>query len=102
MFAAAFAVQASNMRAAANHRIQSSGAQITKAVQRKIWDIQPIGVSQWVVQPLNIHDEIHVAQRPETVDQVAEIVRDEVESYREQIPLIKMEWTKEEKSWADK
>jgi hypothetical protein len=102
MFAAAFAIQASNMRAAANHRIQSSGAQITKAVQRKIWDIQPIGVSQWVVQPLNIHDEIHVVQRPETVDQVAAIVDKEVESYREQVPLIKMEWTKEEQSWADK
>jgi hypothetical protein len=102
MFAAAFAVQASNMRAAANHRIQSSGAQITKAVQRKIWDLQPIGVAQWVVQPLNIHDEIHVAQRPETVDQVATVVHNEVESYRERVPLIKMEWTKEEKSWADK
>jgi hypothetical protein len=102
LFAAAFAIQAANMRAAANHRIQSSGAQITKAVQRKVWDLQPAGVARWVVQPLNIHDEIHVVQRPETVEQVAEVVDREVESYREQVPLIKMDWTKEEKSWADK
>jgi hypothetical protein len=58
LYAAAFALQASNMRAAANHEIQSFGALITKRVQRKIWDLQPPGVLEWLVQPLNVHDEI--------------------------------------------
>ena len=36
LYGAAFSMQAANMRAAANHEIQSPGAEITKHVQRKI------------------------------------------------------------------
>lgn len=102
LYAAAFNIQSTNMRQAANHQIQSSGAQITKRVQRRIWDLQPIGVTPWKVQTLNVHDEVHVATRPEFIDQIADVVRETVESFREQVPLIEIDWNKEEKSWADK
>ena len=102
LYAAAFNIQGQNMRAASNHEIQSSGAGITKQVQRRIWDIQPHGAHPWRVRPMNVHDEIHTVTRPEYVDQIAEVVHETVESYRDRVPLIEMEWNKEEKSWADK
>src|SRR4029079_19641999 len=40
LYGAAFQSQAANMRAAANHEIQSPGGQITKDVQRRIWNLQ--------------------------------------------------------------
>lgn len=102
LFAAAFNIQATAMRQAANHEIQSSGAQITKRVQRRIWDLQPFGVNLWAVHCLNVHDEIHTVTRPKYVNQIAKIVNETVESFREQVPLIEIDWNKEEKSWADK
>ena len=102
LYAAAFNIQSRNMRAAANHRIQSTGAQITKTVQRNIWDVQPCGVYPWVSRPMNIHDEIHVVTRPEYVDQIEEVVKTTVEGYRDRIPLIEIDWNKEEETWADK
>ena len=53
---AAFQIQAANMRAAANHVIQCSGAIITKDLQRRLWDLQPSGVRRGY-QPMNVHDE---------------------------------------------
>ncbi len=102
LYGATFALQSSNMRAAANHVIQSSGAQITKLVQRKIWDIQPSGVHEWYVQPMNIHDEIMCPTKPEFIDRVAQIVNDTVESLRAKVPLIKIVWEKAMKTWAEK
>ena len=102
LFAAAFNIQAKNMRAAANHMIQSVGAQITKHVQKTIGDLQPCGVHPWVVQTFNVHDEIHVASRSDTIEEIATIVNNTVESFREQIPLIKISWNKNETSWASK
>jgi hypothetical protein len=102
LFAAAFAQQAANMRAAANHVIQSSGAQITKRVQRNVWDIQPGGINLWRVQPINIHDEVLSPTHPDFIDQVKQVVDQTVESFREKVPLIKMEWKSHLSSWADK
>jgi hypothetical protein len=102
LYGAAFQIQAANMRAAANHVIQSTGAQITKNVQRKIWDIQPHGVTPWQVMPINIHDEIMVPTAPEKVDLVAQVVDQAVESYREKVPLIAIDWHKKLESWAGK
>lgn len=101
IYAAAFQIQAANMRAAGNHVIQSSGAQITKAVQRLIWEYQPSGIHDWVVQPMNIHDEILAAMSPEVAEAVAKTVKDAVESYRPIVPLIGIGW-KPMKSWASK
>lgn len=102
LFGAAFALQSSNIRAAANHVIQSSGATITKMVQRKIWELQPAGVNDWSVQPMNVHDEIMCPTKPELVDSVTRIVMEAVEEIRPQIPLIAIEWEPQMKTWADK
>ncbi len=102
LFAAAFNIQSQSMRQAANHEIQSSGAGITKNVQRKIWNLQPCGAHPWRVRTMNVHDEIHVVTKPECVNQIAEVVNVTVESFRGKVPLIEIEWNKVEKSWADK
>ncbi len=102
LYGAAFGIQGQNIRAAANHEIQSSGAQVTKHVQRKIWDLQPPGVHSWVVQPCNIHDEILCPTAREHVENVNKIVNDAVESFRERVPLISMEWKNNLATWADK
>lgn len=102
LYAAAFALQSSNVRAAKNHDIQSAGATITKIVQRKIWDIQPHGVNEWQVQPLNIHDEIMCPTHPNTTEKLKKVVNETVESIRPKVPLIKMDWITGLNSWADK
>jgi hypothetical protein len=102
LFGAAFAVQASNKRAAGNHEIQSSGATITKALQRKIWDFQPAGVNPWMVIPLNVHDEIMCPTSPDLVEDVRSKVDNTVEAFRSKVPLIKMVWSTHLKTWADK
>jgi hypothetical protein len=102
LFAAAFGLQSANMRAAANHRIQSPGGEITKRVQRRIWDQQPVGPGPLMVAPMNIHDEIQCPTHPSLVDSTAEIIRDTVNSYRAAVPLIGMTWFKNLSSWADK
>ena len=100
LFGAAFQIQASNIRAAGNHVIQSSGAQITKRVQRRIWDIQPSGIGEWLVQGMNIHDEIMCNVKKGL--NVKEVVDKAVEEYKKTIPLIKMEWKTNLKSWGEK
>jgi hypothetical protein len=102
LYAAAFGMQAANMRAAANHEIQSPGGEITKAVQRAIWDIQPTGVHDWLVAPMNVHDEIQCVTHPSVVGQVTTQVRKTVESYRTQVPLIGMTWFESNANWAEK
>ena len=102
LYGSAFQIQAANMRAANNHLIQSPGAQITKHVQRKIWNLQPYGVNEFVVSPMNIHDEIMCVTHPSFVEQVAREVQLSVEGYRAQVPLIGMSWFKSMENWAEK
>ena len=102
LFAAAFAQQASNMRAAANHVIQSTGASLTKELQCRIWKIQPSGINAWRVQPLNIHDEILAPTANMYIDEVKKIVEDFIIEYKNKVPLLAMKWKTNLKSWADK
>lgn len=102
LFGAAFGLQGANMRAAANHEIQSTGADITKYVQKRVWDLQPCGVYKWQVQPMNVHDEVITPCVPELADDVERMILESTEEFRDKIPLIKMEWNKEAQSWAEK
>jgi hypothetical protein len=103
LFGAAFSIQSSTKRAAANHVIQSTGAVICKRVQRRIWDeLQPEGANEWVIQPMNIHDEIMAAVKPEVIDTMTKIVYDTVEGFRSIVPLIAIDWSNNINSWADK
>lgn len=102
LYGAAFQIQASTIRAANNHLIQSPGAMITKALQRNIWDLQPAGVHDWVVAPMNIHDEVLSVTHPDAVEAVTDVVVHTVESFRDRVPLIGMDWVKSMENWAGK
>jgi hypothetical protein len=102
LYGAAFQVQGSNIRAANNHVIQSFGAMITKSIQRRVWDLQPVGVHDWRVCPMQVHDEVMCVTKPDTVDELAEVIRTELLGWREKVPLLYMEWHKDMSSWAEK
>ena len=102
LVAAAFNIQSSNMRAAANHRIQSSGATLTKELQNNLWRLQPCGIHGWYVQPLNIHDEIMCPSKPEIAPKVKEIVDSFVLQYKPRVPLLGISWDSDLESWGEK
>ena len=102
LYGAAFGIQSASVRSAANHEIQSPGAQITKRLQRNIWDLQPAGVNDWVVAPMQVHDEVIAVSTPDKVEPIDTIVKDTVESFRDKVPLIAIDWNKNVASWADK
>jgi hypothetical protein len=102
LFASAFALQAANMRAAGNHVIQSTGATLTKSLQRKIWDLQPNGINDWYVQPFNCHDEVLSVTHPTYVNKVKEVVDNFINETKKIIPLIGIDWKDSMNSWADK
>lgn len=101
LFGCAFGIQNAVIRQARNHTIQSTGAIITKRVQRAIWDLQPAGIHEWVVRPVNIHDEIQCPVKPELAETLDRVVREKVEEFRPLIPLIGIDWS-ELQTWADK
>ena len=102
LFAAAFQIQAQCMRAALNHKIQSTGAIETKELQCRIWKLQPAGVHPWHVQPFNVHDEIMCPALPELCEELEQIVDDFIVERRSLIPLLKMSWHSRMKNWAEK
>jgi len=101
LFGAAFQVQASNMRAAGNHVIQASGAQLCKALQRRIWDIQPAGICGWRVMPLNVHDEVMCPTHPDYVDETIKVQRDFIKEHKDRVPLLSMGWERMT-TWCEK
>ena len=102
LYGAAFGLQATNMRAAANHEIQSPGGQITKAVQRNIWELQPVGVHELKVALINIHDEVLCVTHPDYVSKATDKARESVEQFRPQVPLIGLTWNESMDNWAEK
>jgi len=100
LYASAFAVQAKNLRAAANHQIQSKGAVITKELQKMVWGFQPVGVAPWMAQPMNIHDEVLCPIHPLIVDELSLRVKDFVEEYKSIVPLLEIGWETDKQSWA--
>lgn len=102
LFAAAFSLQAANMRAAANHEIQSSGAQLTKKLQCKIWEIQPCGINVWRVIPMNIHDEIMAPSLPQYCNDIVKIVDNFIQEEKKLVPLLEIEWHSKLENWAKK
>lgn len=102
LFASAFAIQASNMRAAGNHRIQSTGADITKRLQAELWTLQPAGIQGFKVMPMNVHDEVMCPMIPSLQDEAQQLVYKFVDGYKPLIPLIRIDWKKDLTSWAGK
>jgi hypothetical protein len=102
LYGACFGIQAGNMRAAANHVIQGTGAGACKKLQRRIWDLQPSGVSRWIVQPVNIHDEIMTPTDPPAVKKILTIIDAFIEEMKQLVPLIAIDWGEKLNTWADK
>jgi DNA polymerase I-like protein with 3'-5' exonuclease and polymerase domains len=102
LFAAAFNIQSQNMRAASNHEIQSSGAQLTKKLQCQIWTIQPCGINSWRVVLLNVHDELMVPTLSKYSGAIQKIVDDFIIEERKLVPLLEIEWGNNLKDWSAK
>lgn len=102
LYAAAFGMQGRNIRAAKNHHIQSPGAEITKAAQRALWDLQPVGVHVWIVRPLNIHDELMCPTAKGHESAAREAVNGVVQYYRKHVPLLAIDWIDNIKNWRGK
>jgi hypothetical protein len=102
LFAAAFQIQAHNMRAAANHEIQSTGATLTKRLQARMWSVQPYGCKPWQIAPFNIHDEIMAPCREEHQATLQRIVREFIVEHKKLIPLIKMDFALNMNNWSEK
>lgn len=100
--AACFSLQGQIARAAINTPIQGTGAQITKRVQVALWELQPCGYCDWIVEPMNIHDEIMCPTHPNYTNQVESIVKSEVQELTKIVPLLAIDWVTGITSWADK
>jgi DNA polymerase I-like protein with 3'-5' exonuclease and polymerase domains len=90
------------MRAACNHEIQSTGAELTKKLQALIWDIQPEGVNRWRVQPMNVHDEILTPTHPSFVSEVRDRVDSFVTEHKALVPLLAIDWHDRISDWSKK
>lgn len=101
LYGAAYGLQGSNKRAAGNHVIQSTGAQLTKELQCLIWEYQPIGVHSWMCRPMNVHDELPTAVLPELEERVAKTQGDFIAHRKSLVPLLGMKW-KAMGTWAGK
>jgi len=100
LYAAAFGIQGSNMRAALNHEIQSTGARITKGTQRRVWDIQPCGIHPWIVRVMQVHDELLVVHA-NIAQAVEDAVQEAVSRYRATVPLLRISWKQSMKDWSE-
>ena len=104
LYGAAFQLQAANMRAAANHVIQSTGAEITKDLQVRLWGLQPAGIDSWYIQPFNVHDEVNAVafDDPTLLESINKVVTSIIDKYKPMVPLIGIDWKNRMKSWGEK
>ena len=102
LYGTAFGIQNSMQRQAGNHKIQSTGAGATKQLQCDIWEMQPTGVCEWVVRPMQIHDEIMCVTTPVYVQPLAALVSNTIKDISNVIPLVGMKWETNMGSWAEK
>ena len=102
LYAAAFAVQAANMRAAANHVIQSPEASFVKDLQRRLWDLQTSGITDWMIQLINIHDELMSVCQKHMPPKIRKVVEQFIVEMKKYIPLIDIDWSDKIETWADK
>lgn len=102
LYGAAFAIASSSSRSAGNHVIQSTGAAITKRMQAALWELQPSGISPWVIMPTNFHDEVMAPMIPAVQERAEQVVKDIIALYRPVVPLIEMTWKSGLENWSKK
>jgi hypothetical protein len=67
-----------------------------------LWSLQPSGAHPWIVQPLNVHDEIMCPTRKGYEEQVEAKAKETVEKYRKHVPLLDIDWFTNIPNWANK
>ena len=102
LYGASFGIMSRNIRAAKNHYIQSPGAEITKKTQANIWSLQPIGIGPWIVQPMNIHDEVMCPTAIGYETAVEAKAKETVNFYKKEVPLLAIDWFTNIANWAEK
>jgi hypothetical protein len=102
LYSTVFRLQQRNMRTAANHVIQSTGAGICKELQISLWNLQPKGIATWHVQLLNIHDEVLCVHAPGLEDKIKTIIDDHIDKYKTIVPLIGIDWKFDLGNWSNK
>lgn len=102
LYATAFNIQAQNMRAAANHVIQSTGAEICKQFQCLLWELQPAGVGEWKIRIMNVHDELLVVHKEELTQDILDTIQRGLIKYRDVVPLLDIDWKTNLTDWSEK
>ena len=102
IFGAAMSMQGRIQRQGSNFQMQCPGAMICKRCQASIWGLQPPGVSKWLVQPINVHDEVICQHRAKVGQSCSDALYSEVEAHRRLVPLIAIDWKQDIPSWYDK
>lgn len=88
-------IQSAVFRAAGNHIVQSSGAQMTKKLMGAIWKRKKVAL-------MNVHDEVNISpEYSDEYEEIKKIVEEFLESQRSLIPTLSMSWDKMS-VWADK
>jgi len=92
---AASGLQKAVYRQLGNYPIQSSGAELTKKLMRKIWN-------QFHVPMMNIHDEIVIPSGyEECYEDIKKTIYSFLIEYRKVIPHLNMEWERAQ-TWGEK
>jgi hypothetical protein len=102
LYACVFNMQQRNMRAANNHVIQATGAELCKRLQDRLWTLQEPGVNDWQISLFNVHDEVMCVHIPEIGDDIKRLKDEFVEEYKSIVPLLAIDWKENLDSWADK
>mgnify|MGYP001569389057 CR=1 FL=1 len=102
LYATAFQIQARNMRAAANHIIQGTGAQICKKLQRNIIAANPIGQTDLPTKTLNVHDEVLCVHPRCNREWINNVVKETIEHFRKTVPLLAIDWKNNLNNWGEK
>lgn len=101
LFGAAFNIMSANIRAALNHKIQSTGATPTKSLQKRLWDLQPEGEHRWLVRNMQVHDELLNVSTEEMLPEIKIVLQDFHEHFRMYIPLLNITWLERMSSWSN-
>jgi hypothetical protein len=72
---------------------------LTKKLQARIWEHQPVGAHSWRVRTLNVHDEPVCAHIPSLKETIKKTVVSFIEEYRSVVPLLSMEWKQDVSGW---
>lgn len=97
IYGAIFQLQAANMRSAANHVIQSTGAQLCKLLQLMLWNYQPKGIHEFRVQVMNVHDEVLVVHKSD----IEPDIQGFLVKHRQTVPLLDINWKTNLNNWSE-